>query len=164
MKILFIFVVSLIITHLGRAADEEKTFASKLDTALKSEVALVAMGNVEAEDAIVFIMVEIKKRFGSQSEIGLSPSEKSMLESIHFYYPKSSRKVTCRGERMKMQHVISAVCDQIGWNLVINMNGEFNLISNRIKLNPKHYVRVDNIYIQRSPPLQRSEVVPPLRK
>jgi hypothetical protein len=152
MKKLLIFVVSLVIAPLARAADDNKVFTSKLDTALKSEVALVAMVDVEAEDAVVFIVFEIKKRFGSQSERSLSPSEKRMLEGLQFLRPKSSSKVTCRGGRIKMLDVINSVCDQAKWNLVISMNGEFEFISKQIKLDLKYYVRFDNIYIQRSPP------------
>ena len=145
----FILILYLCAAICVVAEDKGSMFRIKLFSVLDYHVPLVLMDDVPEEDAMAFLMVEIKKGFGSVAEIvPLSESEKSMLSTITFSSPVSKLTVRFHGEKVSVRNLLNEICGQLKFNLVVLLNGSFNFIPVGVKLDPKEYQHDDHIYIQ----------------
>jgi len=144
-SIFFLFINALIASE-----NEEMLFRAKLQLVLHSTIPMVAMEHVGDDEAITFLMMSIKRKFGSAADTEtLSDIDKSIMSNISYTYTRSALEVTCQADNVKLATVIQDVCKQLKLILIVNSSAKFYFIPEDVIIDTEKYEKNGIIYVKK---------------
>jgi hypothetical protein len=111
---------------------------------------MVAMEHVGDDEAITFLMMSIKRKFGSAADTEtLSDIDKSIMSNISYTYTRSALEVTCQADNVKLATVIQDVCKQLKLILIVNSSAKFYFIPEDVIIDTEKYEKNGIIYVKK---------------